>query len=339
MSTDIIQAHYEQLNAIADRFGQQAETIREMLDRTRRNADVLIKGDWEGNGIDAFSTEMDGTIYPALDRLISAMIQARSVTLEVKEIIWQAEQEAANPFRVNDESSIPLNSNGSQPNEKGGSFWDKWGEWVHSGLDAAGFIPLVGEVADGVNAAIYLAEGRYAEAAISAAAMVPIVGDAGKVGKWGVKAGKEVIEAGAERTAKEAAEGVVRSTDYSKLRQKTPTQKIRDSVNPPGPKRDPIYGFNVDKLEADHIVPMKDIVDMPGFDRLTEAQKVEVLNLRENFVGLSKSSNSSKGAKSWSAWEGHSRHGPIPPDVRKEMLKREERARQALQDAINERLP
>jgi filamentous hemagglutinin len=93
-----------------------------------------------------------------------------------------------------------------------GGLWGSIGEWVHGTLDVAGFVPGLGEIADGVNALIYLAEGRYVEAAISAAAMIPIVGDAGKAGKWGVKAGKEILEeaaeTGAERVAKEAAEGV-----------------------------------------------------------------------------------------------------------------------------------
>ncbi|KPL91729.1 hypothetical protein SE18_01435 [Herpetosiphon geysericola] len=103
------------------------------------------------------------------------------------------------------------------PKNDEGSWWSKtWGkasEWVHGGLDVLGFIPGFGEIADGANALIYLAEGRHLEAAISAAAMIPIVGDAGKLGKWGVKAGKEiveeVVEEGAERVVKEVAEEVV----------------------------------------------------------------------------------------------------------------------------------
>lgn len=63
-------------------------------------------------------------------------------------------------------------------------------------------------MADGINALIYLAEGRHLEAGISAAAMIPILGDAGKVGKWGVKAGKELVEAANERGAREFAEAM-----------------------------------------------------------------------------------------------------------------------------------
>ncbi len=67
-------------------------------------------------------------------------------------------------------------------------------EWLHAALDVAGMVPVIGEVADGANALIYLSEGRYVEAGISAMGMIPVIGDAGKAGKWiakGVKAGTE----------------------------------------------------------------------------------------------------------------------------------------------------
>lgn len=127
-------------------------------------------------------------------------------------------------------------------------------------------------------------------------------------------------------------------SEYDKLRKKTPSQTIRDRINAPADKKDPVYGFDVDKFEADHIVSMKEIVDMPGFDKLTEAQKIEVLNLEDNFMGLSKRSNSSKQDKTWTDWQGHKELGPVPPDVRREMVRREGDARRALQRAINERL-
>lgn len=40
------------------------------------------------------------------------------------------------------------------------------------------------------------------------------------------------------------------------------------------------------------------------------------------------------GAKSWSDWPGHSRLGPVPENVRANMLQAEAAAREALQRAI-----
>lgn len=49
---------------------------------------------------------------------------------------------------------------------------------VHGVLDVAGFIPVVGAVADVANAAIYAAEGDWGNAALSAVSAIPVVGDA-----------------------------------------------------------------------------------------------------------------------------------------------------------------
>ena len=106
-----------------------------------------------------------------------------------------------------------------KPTEKEKSWWQRWGsDVVHTGLDIVGLIPGVGEVADGANALIYLAEGDKVNAAISAAAMVPGAGMAAtgaKLGKKAVgaaaegaakKAGREATEAAAKKAEKEAAE-------------------------------------------------------------------------------------------------------------------------------------
>jgi len=54
-------------------------------------------------------------------------------------------------------------------------------------LDIAGLVPGFGEIADGINAAIYVARGDYANAALSAAAMIPIGRQAATAAKLGMK--------------------------------------------------------------------------------------------------------------------------------------------------------
>ncbi|MGE7661377.1 hypothetical protein ACQKL6_06615 [Peribacillus sp. NPDC097197] len=139
-------------------------------------------------------------------------------------------------------------------------------------------------------------------------------------------------------TAKgEGSKGITKG-EYKNLRKKTPSNEIRKMVNPDGPKVDPVYGYEVDKFEADHIVSMKEITEMDGFSGLTREQQIEILNLKDNFVGLGKSSNASKGAHSWAEWKGHSKMGEVPVNVRMEMIEKEEQAREALKVAIEERL-
>ena len=48
---------------------------------------------------------------------------------------------------------------------------------------------------------------------------------------------------------------------------------------------------------------MSRIVSMEGFDKLTESQKLEVLNNPHNFFGLSETANKSKGAKTYMQWK------------------------------------
>ncbi|TDR42424.1 RHS repeat-associated protein [Tahibacter aquaticus] len=103
--------------------------------------------------------------------------------------------------------STPAGS-GNPPEKK--SWWSKWGDVVHTGLDILGAVPVIGIVADGANAAIYAAEGDYVNAAISgasaAANLIPGGGAAMKAGKAAVAVGKQAIKA----TAKEGAEALAK---------------------------------------------------------------------------------------------------------------------------------
>ncbi|HEV2889971.1 MAG TPA: LamG-like jellyroll fold domain-containing protein [Frankiaceae bacterium] len=59
---------------------------------------------------------------------------------------------------------------------------------VHTGLDVAGLVPVVGEAADVANAGIYAAEGNEAMAALSLGAAVPIAGWGATGTKVGIRA-------------------------------------------------------------------------------------------------------------------------------------------------------
>lgn len=117
---------------------------------------------------------------------------------------------------------------------------------------------------------------------------------------------KDGVSGRNEVSQKNSTENALTKSEYKNLRKKTPSNEIRKMVNPDGPKVDPVYGYEVDKFEADHIVSMKETTDMDGFGRLTKEKQIEVLNLKDNFVGLGKSTNASKGAHSWADWKGHS---------------------------------
>jgi len=126
-----------------------------------------------------------------------------------------------------------------------------WPEWslsdvVHTGLDVVGMIPGVGEIADGANALIYLAEGDYGNAAMSAAAMIPGAGNAVTVAKFAkkadlaitaLKASDEVV-AGTKAAAKEGAQNGAQKTVTMKNGTELPAPgKGKGTVSPD--KRDP----------------------------------------------------------------------------------------------------
>jgi vacuolar-type H+-ATPase subunit H len=131
--------------------------------------------------------------------------------------------------------------------------------------------------------------------------------------------------------------------NYELLRRGSPSPEIREKFNPPGEKFDPVYGHKVDSLSADHIVSLKEITQMPGFDELSLADQLAVANFEDNFMGMDPDVNSSKGARTYDGtgagiWEGHPEFGPVPPEFRAKMALREAELRIQLQAEIDARL-
>jgi hypothetical protein len=84
-------------------------------------------------------------------------------------------------------------------------------EVIHTALDIVGFIPVFGEIADGVNGIIYLAEGRKVEASISFLSMIPLKGDIiFKGGKYAYKGGDRLVKRTAKSGLEEATEQSVK---------------------------------------------------------------------------------------------------------------------------------
>jgi WXG100 family type VII secretion target len=112
MGADIIQAQYDQLEALARRFGKQADLQAALQKRVQTRVGQLRTA-WVGRGSDAFYTEMDAKVFPALARLIAALREAQKVTLQISEIVRQAEEEAARPLGMRGQLLAP------QPAEAG----------------------------------------------------------------------------------------------------------------------------------------------------------------------------------------------------------------------------
>ncbi|WNN74780.1 hypothetical protein RKS58_15450 [Lysinibacillus capsici] len=305
-------------------------------------------------------------------------------------------------------------------------------------------VPVVGEVADGVNGIIYVARGDKVNAALSFGAMIPVVGNAATAGKWvnkGAKAAKGISESAQkankgllgnvkEKVNKQvsnvktqiqakvdevkqqlrqlrppemelAGAGVnvrriedtgtvgkntsssspkpsnsqppqnssnkkpaenkdasqigtsprygdrqISDEEYDMLRGQTPTQKLRDKINEGHDKKtvtkDQVLPGKTFKgaLEADHIVSMDRIARMDGFGNLTNSQKLDILNDSENFVGLSKSANTSKQSKSYEEWTHYKKGKPgeieVNPEFREKMIVKEKELERKIQKQIDD---
>ena len=100
---------------------------------------------------------------------------------------------------------------GAVASERTAGFGDWLKDNAHGVLDVAGFIPVVGAVADVANAGLYAAEGDYANAALSAAAAVPGIGDAAAAAKLANRGVRAVQAANRGARATERATSAARA--------------------------------------------------------------------------------------------------------------------------------
>ncbi len=99
MGKEIIQAEYDQLHTISARFTQHAAQIHQQRAQLRTKLRDLQDGGWIGRGSQAFFSEMNGLVLPAVSRLHEVLSEASRVTLTIIEIMQEAEREAARKFR------------------------------------------------------------------------------------------------------------------------------------------------------------------------------------------------------------------------------------------------
>ncbi|MEZ4513859.1 MAG: WXG100 family type VII secretion target [Chloroflexota bacterium] len=131
MTADIIQARYDQLDNIANRFGREAENTTALMQQVQRGVDALRQGGWEGQGGAAFLGEMETAVFPVIQRLTEALSEANTATQTLRDIIRTAEEEAASFFNGNrnsgnqggawlpDGTSLGFGGNGASPSAGG----------------------------------------------------------------------------------------------------------------------------------------------------------------------------------------------------------------------------
>lgn len=98
MSAPFIQADYNQLLAIAQRFKHNAATIATLRQQLQAMVNQLHH-DWSGSAALAFFHEFETVLNPALGRCHEVLLGAEQVTIQIRTIMRAAEEEAAALFK------------------------------------------------------------------------------------------------------------------------------------------------------------------------------------------------------------------------------------------------
>ncbi len=95
MTAPRIRANYDDLDKANRMFAQEQAALQKTLGDLQGRLDALQGGDWVGKAATAFYGEMNGSVLPAVKRLIKAMDRAATVTRALRARVQQAETDAA----------------------------------------------------------------------------------------------------------------------------------------------------------------------------------------------------------------------------------------------------
>jgi hypothetical protein len=91
---------------------------------------------------------------------------------------------------------------------------------------------------------------------------------------------------------------------YDIMRAASPSSAVRRLVRAEALGRDAVTGAlpRTGALEVDHVVPLNEIVQMKGFDKLRPERQLMIVNDVKNLRAIDALANSSRGDRSWSEW-------------------------------------
>ena len=125
---------------------------------------------------------------------------------------------------------------------------------------------------------------------------------------------------------------------YDKMRAATRTRVHRDVIRESRGLDAVTGGSPVSgALAVDHVVPVREIVDMPGFAKIRDFNdQVEIINDMKNLRAVDAVANSSRGDRAWAAWPQATKYYSQPALAR--MRKLETELREYLEKRIQEKL-
>lgn len=125
---------------------------------------------------------------------------------------------------------------------------------------------------------------------------------------------------------------------YDRVRAASPGPSVRDQVLRSAGGNDQVSGARPPsgELHVDHIVPLRDIVDMPGFRDLNWEDQTAVANHRANLRAVDAGANLSRQDRSWA--DQFSARATYSQEALQTIIQTETRLRQELQVEITRRL-
>jgi WXG100 family type VII secretion target len=98
MPASKIQANYDELAQIRDRFTQRSDQVEQIFNKINSCVDQMQNGRWTGRGANAFFQEMQDLVFPGIQQLRNALQEASRVTQQASEKMRSAEEEASTHF-------------------------------------------------------------------------------------------------------------------------------------------------------------------------------------------------------------------------------------------------
>jgi len=133
-----------------------------------------------------------------------------------------------------------------------------------------------------------------------------------------------------------AATSDVLARRYAELRGRTPDGVAQARASAAVEDILGVRNTRENPTQADHVVPVMEVVAMEGFVLLPDDVALSILNDANNFENLNRSANASKSDWSWEEWPQWREHAS--PELRAEMMAREAQVRGQLQRRIRTEL-
>ncbi|MCU0479987.1 MAG: WXG100 family type VII secretion target [Anaerolineae bacterium] len=97
--SDRVEADYQELQKLSNQMNQRADEIQQQFQALKAKTGELLNGNWEGRGADKFQNEMEGEVFPSLQKLQRALEMLSKSLGQVANAFRQSEEQASNLFK------------------------------------------------------------------------------------------------------------------------------------------------------------------------------------------------------------------------------------------------